>query len=92
MCASDHHLSLSLPSACFICRPYAADGVHSMLDDEPAIREILSKFQQVTVRDAQLNTLLCTFQTTEKVFVLYKEEAPCLFQQRYNFKPGTNEG
>jgi hypothetical protein len=23
------------------------DGVHSMLDDEPAIREILSKFQQV---------------------------------------------
>jgi len=56
----------SLPSACFICRPYAADGVHSMLDDEPAIREILSKFQQVTVRDAQLNTLLWTFQTSEK--------------------------
>jgi hypothetical protein len=42
------------------------DGVHSMLDDEPAIREILSKFQQVTVRDAQLNTLLWTFQTSEK--------------------------
>ncbi|KAH8973497.1 hypothetical protein BDL97_01G050800 [Sphagnum fallax] len=40
------------------------------------------------------NSIHCcsTFQTSEKVFVLYKEEAPCLFQQRYNFKPGMTEG